>query len=91
MENNINNVSKKQGKENEIGAVVGSIIVMLVVLVGGVYFWGSKIAKNNQAAEVENQASVSADMNSLEKTVNIKDLDNQDREIDKLNQDIQEL
>lgn len=91
MENNTNNVSKKQGQQNEIGPVIGSIIVILVVLVGGIYFWGSKIAKNNQTAEVENQANASADTNSLEKTVNMKDLDNQDKEFDNLDQEIQKL
>lgn len=92
MENNTNNVSKKQGQQNEIGPVIGSIIVILVVLVGGIYFWGSKIAQNNHTAEVENEAmSVSADINSLDNSVNIKDLDNQDKELDKLDQDIQKL
>ena len=77
MENKTNNVSKSQGQQNEIGPVVGSIIVILVVLVGGIYFWGSKIAKNNQTAGVENEAmSTSADINSLDNSVNIKDLDN---------------
>lgn len=92
MENKTNNVSKKQGQQNEIGSVVGSIIVILVVLVGGIYFWGSKIAQNNQTAEVENEAmSASADINSLDNSVNLKDLDNQDKELDRLDQDIQKL
>ena len=47
MENKTNDVSKKKGQQNETGPVIGSIIVILVVLVGGIYFWGSKIAKNN--------------------------------------------
>lgn len=92
MENNTNNVSKKSDQQNEIGPVAGSIIVILVVLVGGIYFWGSKIAKNNQSAEVENQAmSAFDDMNSLENNVNLKDLDNQDKELNKLDKEIQAL
>ena len=92
MENKTNDVSKKKGQQNETGPVIGSIIVILVVLVGGIYFWGSKIAKNNQTAGAENEAmSASADINSLDNIVNIKDLDNQDKEMDKLDRDIQNI
>lgn len=92
MENNINNVSEKTKRQSEIGPVVGSIIVILVVLAGGVYFWGNKIVKNNQTAEVENQAmSASGDINSAENIINVEDLENQDKELNKLDQEIQNL
>lgn len=92
MENNINNVSEKTKRQSEIGPVAGSIIVILVVLAGGVYFWGNKIVKNNQTAEVENQAmSASGDINSIENIVDMKDLENQDEKLNKLDQEIQNL
>lgn len=92
MENNINNVSEKSKQQSEIGPVAGSIIVILVVLAGGVYFWGNKIVKNNQTAEVENQAmSVSGDVSFVENIVDEKDLENQDKELNDLDQEIQDL
>lgn len=92
MENNINNVSEKSKQQSEIGPVAGSIIVILVVLAGGVYFWGNKIVKNNQTAEVENQAmSASGDVSFVENIVDEKDLENQDKELNDLDQEIQDL
>ncbi len=92
MENNTNNVSKRPSQQKEIGPVAGSIIVILVVLAGGVYFWGSKIAKNDQAGSVENQAkSDSFGIKSSKSDINASELDNQDKELNKLDQEIQKL
>ena len=92
MENNINNVSEKPKRQSEIGPVAGSIIVILVVIAGGVYFWGNKIVKNNQTAEVENQAmSASGYIDFIENSINTKELDDQDKELNKLDQEIQNL
>lgn len=92
MENNTNNVYENSKRQSEVGPVAGSVIVILVVLAGGVYFWGNKIVKNNQNAKVENQAmSAMSDANSTENIVNVKELDSQDKELNKLDQEIQNL
>lgn len=71
MENDINNIPQKPAEQNGvgpvIGPVIGSVIVIMVVIIGGFYFWGSKIVKDGQSADIQNQAmSVSYDMDSPE-------------------------
>lgn len=56
MENNINNIYQKTPNKNGVGPIIGSVIVIIVVIVGGFYFLGNKIAKNKQMVEIENQA-----------------------------------
>lgn len=70
MENDINNIPQKPAEpaeQNGVGPVIGSIIVIMVVVIGGFYFWGSKIVKDGQSADIQNQAmSASYDMDSPE-------------------------
>lgn len=67
MENDINNIPQKPTEQNGVGPVIGSIIVIMVVVIGGFYFWGSKIVKDGQSADIQNQAmSASYDMDSPE-------------------------
>lgn len=54
MENE-NDENKKLAGQNGIGPVIGSIIVIIVVIIGGVYFWMTKIIKDKQATETEKQ------------------------------------
>jgi|SRR3989344_4923437 len=56
MDNNINNLYQKSSHKNGVGPIIGSVIVIIVVMIGGFYFWGSKVAKNKQMMEIENQA-----------------------------------
>jgi len=46
---------------NDIGAVAGTIIVVLVLLVGGVYFFGERIAKQNAYQTMKNQNTQATD------------------------------
>ena len=58
MENNMDNNVPQQptNKQSGMGPVIGSIIVIIVVIIGGFYFWGSKVAKDKQAEDIQNQA-----------------------------------
>lgn len=88
MENNINNISKKPAEQNGVGPVIGSMIVIIVVIVGGVYFWGTKIIKDRQSAEIENQAmSASADAD-LNNDVNVNELDIPNEDLNNLDKEI---
>lgn len=91
MENNADDFSKKPNRQKEIGPVAGSIIVILVVLAGGVYFWGNKIVKNNQTAEVENQAKSDSFGVRSSKSDAASETENQDKNLDNLDQEIQKL
>ena len=88
----MNNIPQKPSAQNGIGPVIGSIIVIVVVIAGGFYFWGSKIAKNKQSAEIENQAmSASADIDFNEDEFDAGILDIPDEELNNLEKDIDNL
>ena len=92
MENNMNDISRKPAEQNGTGPIIGSIIVIIVVVVGGFYFWGSKIAKNKQSAEIENQAmSASADVGFNENEIDTGELNIPDEELNNLDKDIDNL
>lgn len=38
---------------NHVGPILGVLIVVLVLILGGLYLWGSMIAKNEQRAYME--------------------------------------
>jgi len=78
-----------------IGPLVGIIIIVAVLIIGGLYFWGAKLAKDEQqsmtAEEIANQEdpqtaslqqqSASDDLSSIEADVHATDLDNLDKEL----------
>ena len=41
--------SGEQPKEKNFGSTIGVIIIVVVLALGGLYMWGSRIAKNEQA------------------------------------------
>jgi len=91
MENNMmNNVPQKPSAQNGIGPVIGSIIVIVVVIAGGLYFWGNKIAKDRQAEEIQNQAmSAPQDMDLSESDIDINQLSIPEEDLEKLEAEIQ--
>jgi len=78
-----------------IGPLVGIIIIVAVLIIGGLYFWGAKLAKDEQhnmtAEEIANQEdpqmealtqqSSSDDLSAIEADVSATDLDNLDKEL----------
>ncbi len=76
--------------KSSIGSIIGTIIIIAVIILGGLYFWGKRIeeSKMNQelisgSEDVQiNEASVirsvnsSDDLNSIESDLNNTKLDN---------------
>ena len=91
MENNMdNNVPQQPTKQSGMGPVIGSIIVIIVVIVGGFYFWGSKVAKDKQAEDIQNQAmNAPQDMDLTEGNVDIDQLSIPEEDLEKLEAEIQ--
>jgi len=63
------------------GALVGSIIIIIILIIGGIYIWQSKvkneieqkkIAEQKQATALEN-AKTSNDLNTLDQDINATD------------------
>ena len=60
------------------GALIGSIIIIIILVIGGVYIWQSKIniAKQKAAQEqaiINSENSQTSDLNNLEQQINTTD------------------
>ncbi len=92
----IQNMMDDAKRDGTVGPLIGSVIIVLVILIGGLYFWGSMIidrkneieteqALEDQAssAEVESIASQSSsdETDSIEADLNATDLDSVDAEM----------
>jgi hypothetical protein len=78
--------------KSSIGSIIGTIIIIAVIILGGLYFWGKRIeeAKLNQDLIENNQpsqattseedkikkVSSSDDLNSIEADLNATNMDN---------------
>lgn len=92
MENNMSNIPQKPAEQKGVGPVIGSIIVIIVVIAGGFYFWGSKIAKDKQVAETENQAmSAFPEIDSMENEIDANQLDIPEQDLNEIEKDILNL
>ena len=68
-------------KESRVGPVVGIIIVVIVLVLGALYFWGQKLSNGTGDALTEtlNQQGVSDELNAIEADLGatvIESLDN---------------
>jgi uncharacterized protein HemX len=63
------------------GALIGSIIIIFILVIGGIYIWQSKVknaieqkklAEQKQTTLIEN-SKTSAELNSLEQEINTTD------------------
>ncbi|MBM2817584.1 MAG: hypothetical protein HW401_174 [Parcubacteria group bacterium] len=88
----MNNIPQKPAEQSGAGPVIGSVIVIVVVIAGGFYFWGNKIAKDKQSAEIQNQAmSVYPDMNTDEIDIDLNQLDIPEEDLNNFENEIQTL
>lgn len=39
----------EEKKEGSVGALIGSIIIVIIIVLGGLYFWGKALEKKNSA------------------------------------------
>jgi uncharacterized protein HemX len=93
----IQNLVQSTQKDSTVGPMIGSIIVILIILVGGLYFLGALISSKKteiqteqvqqeqaETLEVEQTAkqSSSDDVSSIEADLKATDIDNLDKGID---------
>lgn len=90
LQNNINEekmLPTEEKKEGVVGPVIGSIIVIILIIIGGMYFWGYIIEKNemNENNSMNAEATSITDIESdLEKT----DIDNLDSDLADIEKEI---
>jgi len=90
-------------KTKSTGAIVGSIIIIVILVIGGLYLWGKQITKveNQQATTPEqilsepDQAldslknqSTSDEIKSIETDLNATNLDNLNKELENINTEL---
>lgn len=70
-------------KKSGVGALVGSIIVILILVLGALYFWGGKLTKEETGTTLEQGSDEVADIDS-----DFSDLEtiNLDEDLNTLNQ-----
>ncbi|MFZ2521975.1 MAG: hypothetical protein WAX44_02125 [Minisyncoccia bacterium] len=82
--------------KSSIGSIIGTIIIIAVIILGGLYFWGKRIEESKMKQDLIsesqntqiNEASVirsvnsSDDLNSIESDLNNTNLDNLGQEMD---------
>lgn len=61
-ENNTNDVEIKKDTGGRVGPMIGSIIIILLLIIGGIYFWNSII---NQKIQREAEAKLQQDLQNL--------------------------
>lgn len=84
------------GKKSSLGSVVGAIIVIIAIILGGLYFWGSQLEDQQMLEEelpfilgdedVENEGipptSSSDELSSIETDIQANNLDGLEAAID---------
>lgn len=70
-------------KKSGVGALVGSIIVILILVLGALYFWGGKLTQEETSETLEQGSDEVADIDS-----DFSDLEtiNLDEDLNTLNQ-----
>jgi hypothetical protein len=73
--------------EGSVGPMIGIIIILAVIVLGGLYFWGQRtsegVLEDNTAAELEEiqSQSDSDEISSIEADLQSTDIENLDAEL----------
>lgn len=60
----IQNMVADTQKDSTVGPLIGSIVIILIVIVGGLYFWGALVT--SKKSEIENQEILQEQTNTVE-------------------------
>lgn len=82
-EQNNANISKEGG--GSVGLIVGIIVILVIIVLGGLYFWGQRTSDNaiktDETVESINIQSESDDTASIEADLDATNVDNLDGEL----------
>lgn len=83
-----------QGSEGSVGPMIGVIIILAVIVLGGLYFWGQRVDRSDNALngddtvaeleQIESQSS-SDEVSSIEADLEATDIDSLDAELNAAN------
>lgn len=74
----------------QIGPVIGIIIILVVLILGGLYFYGSQIAEreDTQPTAQQQEQAPSDDIQSIEQDLQNTELEDLDRELEQFDQEL---
>lgn len=82
-------------QEKSIGAIIGILIVVAIIIIGGLYFWGQRIIQSPEsdtgapaAVEFQPTESTSSEITDIEADLSATVLDGLDSEIDTINAEL---
>lgn len=78
-------------KENSAGPVIAIIIVLAVIILGGLYFWGERDALNNTAESGLNADTAAITTQSSSDEVDSIEEDLSDTEVDSIGSELEDL
>lgn len=81
--NNFQTTPQTNKKEGSVGPIIGSVIIILLIIMGGLYFWGSIIQRQNENAARQRQMRTE-DLSGIEKDLNETNIDTLDSEMDSI-------
>ncbi len=71
-------------KEGSVGPVIGTIIILAVILLGGLYFWSNR----NDLDDVGTDQNINAEVQNIESQGNSDDLNSIEGDLNNTNYDI---
>jgi hypothetical protein len=71
-------------KEGSVGPVIGTIIILAVILLGGLYFWGNR----NNSADLNSDSDIEAQVQDIETQGNSDDLNSIESDLNNTNYDV---
>lgn len=99
-----NPMMSDNNKEKPVGPIVGAAIIVAILMIGGVYFWGtlsSRDSQNMTGAEILSQEDKalkdlqkqgsSDSISDIEKDLNNTDINNIDRELQNIESELNNL
>jgi hypothetical protein len=82
------NMGGASPSKSSVGPIIGIIILLAIVILGGLYFWGERSVEEvesdpaaDAAVESINTQSTSDDVNSIEADLDATEIENLDAEI----------
>lgn len=82
---------EEKPKGSSVGPVVGAIIIIVLIVLGGLYFWGKKLAEAPTDEQTETLQDVRASdaLADIEADLNATDLDSLDNDLSEVEAELE--
>ncbi|MCR4334426.1 MAG: hypothetical protein NUV47_01700 [Patescibacteria group bacterium] len=68
----MNDINNESQKENAVGPLIGSIIIITVISLGGLYFWANLLNKKTQKQNNIENTTPADDLKSIEEDLKME-------------------